>query len=70
VRDPREAIEKLYAHFGWTVTPAYRKRLTAATQRQREFKSAHNYTLEEFGMSKDWIQQELGEVLDFYKLER
>jgi omega-hydroxy-beta-dihydromenaquinone-9 sulfotransferase len=70
VRNPREAIEKLYAHFGWTISDAYRQRLTAATQKQREFKSAHQYTLEEFGLTREWIQQELGDLLDFYKLER
>lgn len=70
VRDPRAALEKLYAHFGWTVSDAFRARLTAATQKQREFKSAHQYTLEEFGLSKEWIQEEIGDVLDFYALER
>jgi hypothetical protein len=70
VRNPREAIEKLYAHFGWTPTETYRMRLTEATQRQREFKSAHGYTLEEFGLSKAWIREHLGEILDHYGLER
>lgn len=70
VRDPRAAIEALYAHFGWPVSEEFRARLNAATQRQREFQSKHNYTLEEFGLSKEWIQAELGEVLDFYRLER
>jgi hypothetical protein len=70
VRHPREAVEKLYAHFGWPMSEGFRARLEAATQRQREFKSKHEYTLEEFGLSKEWIQQELGPVLDFYRLER
>jgi hypothetical protein len=70
VRNPRAAIEQLYAHFGWPVSDAFRARLDAATQRQQEFKSKHDYTLEEFGLSKQWIQDELGEILDFYKLER
>lgn len=70
VRNPRETIEKLYAHFGWDLSETFRQRLEAATQAQRQFKSAHRYSLEEFGLSKQWIQQELGELLDFYKLER
>ncbi len=70
VRNPREAIEKLYAHFGWTPSEAYRARLSEATQQQRHFKSAHEYTLEEFGLSKQWVQDELGEVLDHFALER
>jgi hypothetical protein len=70
VRHPRETIEQLYAHFGWKVSPELHARLEQATDRQREFKSTHEYSLEEFGLSKEWIQAELGEVLDFYKLER
>ena len=30
----------------------------------------HEYTLEEFGLSKAWIQQELGPLLDHYGLPR
>ncbi len=70
VRNPRKTIETLYAHFGWPMAEACRARLEAATQRQREFKSKHEYTLEEFGLSKEWIQQELGEIMDAYGLER
>jgi hypothetical protein len=70
VRDPSVAIEQAYAHFGWPVGDTLRTRLNEATRRQGEFKSRHEYTLEEFGLSKQWIQDELGEVLDYYKLER
>ena len=70
VRNPREAIEQLYAHFGWTLDAAYRAKLEAATERQRDFESKHEYTLEEFGLTAEWIQQELGELLDFYGLPR
>jgi hypothetical protein len=69
-RDPVHAIEKLYAHFGWTPSEAFLKRLTAAVQQEKEFRSKHEYTLEEYGLSKEWIQQELGAVLDFYALPR
>jgi len=70
VRNPREAIEKTYANFGWPMSDALRTRLDEATQRQEKFKSKHEYTLEEYGLSKEWIQRELGELLDHYKLER
>jgi len=69
-QDPKAALEKLYAHFGWAMSEAFRAKLTAATQRQREFKSKHEYTLEEFGLSRDWIQEELGSVLEHYALPR
>ncbi len=70
VRDPGAVVAEVYAHFGWTMSDAMRARLEEATQRQGEFKSKHEYTLEEFGLSKEWIQAELGDVLDHYKLER
>lgn len=70
VRNPQETLEKLYAHFGWEISETFRARLQAATQAQREFKSKHDYTLEEFGMTREGIQADLGEILDFYHLER
>jgi len=70
VRDPAETIGKLYEHFQWPMTDAMCARLEGATERQREFKSKHEYTLAQFGLSREWIQQELGEVLDAYGLDR
>jgi omega-hydroxy-beta-dihydromenaquinone-9 sulfotransferase len=69
-RNPREAIGTLYQHFSWGLSDAFQARLKAATERQRTFKSAHHYTLEEFGLSKAWIQEELGPLLDHYSLAR
>jgi omega-hydroxy-beta-dihydromenaquinone-9 sulfotransferase len=70
VRNPRAAIEQVYAHFGWPMSDALRTRLDEATQRQEKFKSKHEYTLEEYGLSKEWIQRELGDLLHHYELER
>ncbi len=70
VKNPRQAIEQVYARFGWEMSAPMRAKLDEATRRQGEFKSKHEYSLEEFGLSKEWIQAELGEILDFYRLER
>jgi hypothetical protein len=69
-KDPGATIGQVYAHFGFNPSPAYLDRLAQATKRQRDFKSSHNYTLEEFGLDQDWLRRELGEVLDFYGLDR
>lgn len=69
-RDPKATLERLYEYFGWKMSDAFRAKLTAATQQQGEFESRHHYTLEEFGLSKDWIQAELGTLLDHYSLTR
>jgi len=70
VKNPRAVIERAYAHFGWDISESMASRLDGATREQAEFKSKHEYTLDEFGLSKQWIQDELGEVLDAYQLER
>lgn len=69
-RDPKETMERLYAHFGWTMNDSFRAKLAAATQREAKYESKHQYTLEEFGLSKEWIEEELGPLLDHYSLAR
>jgi omega-hydroxy-beta-dihydromenaquinone-9 sulfotransferase len=69
-QDPKAAVEKLYEHFGWTMSDAFLARLAASAEGEREFQSQHHYTLEEFGLSKEWIQEELGPLLDHYSLAR
>lgn len=70
VKDPRAALEAMYAHFGWEVSPNFRARLEEAAQRQRSFRSQHAYTLEEFGLSREYVLAELGDLFDHYRLER
>ncbi len=69
-KHPKATVEKIYDHFGWTMSEAYRERLKAATNGQSQYQSQHHYTLEEFGLSKEWIQAELGPLLDHYSLAR
>lgn len=69
VQDPRRVVEVVYRHFGWSMSAACRTRLDAVSQRQRTFKSKHTYTLEEFGLSEAWVEQELGDVIAAYGLD-
>jgi omega-hydroxy-beta-dihydromenaquinone-9 sulfotransferase len=70
IRDPQGTIEQVYGHFGWPMSDTFREKLSAASQTQNGYKSKHRYTLEEFGLSKEYIQQELGILLDNYSLPR
>jgi omega-hydroxy-beta-dihydromenaquinone-9 sulfotransferase len=69
-RNPQGTIEQVYRHFGWPLSDTFRARLAAASQQQSGYKSKHRYTLEEFGLTKEYIQQELGPLLDNYALPR
>jgi hypothetical protein len=59
-------MTRVYEHFGMTMSDAYRARLEEAAKLARGYESRHGYTLEEFGMSKAWIRERLGDVLDSY----
>ena len=37
-----------------------------ANGQQRRFESNRRYSLEEFGLTRDWIREELGDLLDYY----
>ena len=66
LKDPLGTIERVYAHLGFDLTPATRERLESAVEHTREFNSMHSYSLEEYGLSKRWIQDQLGDVLSAY----
>jgi hypothetical protein len=70
VRDPRRTVEALYRHFGWSMSRAFQTQLDAVAKRQRAFKSHHTYSLEEFGLSEAWLEEELGDVIAAYGLNR
>jgi len=38
-QDPKATVEKLYQHFEWTMSDAFRARLAAAANGEREFQS-------------------------------
>ena len=66
--DPGRTIERLFDHFRWAMSETYRAGLREITNRQRTFQSRHEYSLEGFGLSKQWLQRELGPVLEAYDL--
>jgi omega-hydroxy-beta-dihydromenaquinone-9 sulfotransferase len=70
VADPRGAVGRLYEHFGLPMSDAFLARLDAATRRTGDYKSGHDYSLEEFGLTREEVQAELGEILDHYGFER
>jgi hypothetical protein len=67
--EPKTAIQELYRHFDWTISAAYQQRLEDLNREQKQFKSQHIYTLEEFGLSKEWVDRELGHIIQDLNLE-
>jgi hypothetical protein len=64
VAEPKRVIERVYAELGFAVTPELEQVLVAEQKRARKHESAHEYSLEEFGLSSDEIRTELAELFE------
>lgn len=68
--DPKGTVEKVYARFGLEVGPEYAAYLEAESERAQKFESQHEYDLTEYGLSKDWIYEQLKPAFERYGFER
>jgi hypothetical protein len=68
VADPAAAIRGVYDHFKLSPDRDFLARLDAAGRKSRKFRSSHRYSLEEFGLDREWLRGELGHILDHYGL--
>jgi hypothetical protein len=66
VADPRETVEGIYRELGLEMGDEYRAVLAEETERARQYKSKHTYTLEEYGLTKQMVYEELKEVFEEY----
>jgi len=70
VADPKATVERVYRDFGWEISPAFAERLEDVRRRQRDYKSEHGYSLEQFGLTKERVYQELPELFERFGYER
>ncbi|MCX6947987.1 MAG: sulfotransferase [Verrucomicrobia bacterium] len=66
VRHPDRAARSIYRHFGIPLTPSATRRIQKEAKRALEYKSSHQYTLEEYGLSSAWIKREVGGIMKRY----
>lgn len=71
LRDPAGTVESIYARLGLEMSGAHRAALAEeASRRQESHRSSHTYSLEQIGLTKEWIQEELAEAFEVYGFER
>jgi omega-hydroxy-beta-dihydromenaquinone-9 sulfotransferase len=68
--DPAQRVFEIYERFGLTLTDEVRERLLASAAEQRRWKSEHTYSLAQFGLSKEYVYEQLKDVFDYYDFER
>ena len=67
-RSPAAVIEAIYAHFGWPLENTFRQTLLTLERENKAYRSQHHYTLESFGLSREWIRSELAPLIKAYGL--
>lgn len=66
VRHPDRAARSIYRHFRIPLTPSAERTIQKEAKRALEYKSSHQYTLEEYGLSRAWIKKEVGGIMKRY----
>lgn len=69
-RDPAQAVRRIYRHYALELTPSFERRLAEELGCQREYHSRHQYSLEQFGLTKERIYEPLADIFEHYGFER
>jgi hypothetical protein len=62
--DPDVQLERIYRHFGLEWTDEVRRAIAGELAGARGHRSTHEYSLEQFGLSRGWVRDRLGDVCD------
>jgi hypothetical protein len=64
VTDPEGTVQAIYRRFGFEGSPAYAQELQQATERSRRYRSQHEYSLEEMGLTRVEVVREFEDVFE------
>lgn len=70
VKNPEAEVLKIYEHFGWRPSVKLLEALKKEQLRNGNYHSNHEYTLEQYGFSKQDINRELGDAMDEWGFEK
>lgn len=68
--NPQEEVKKIYSHFNWTPTEKFSELLRREHARSKNYKSAHEYSLEQYGFTKQEIYSELSDVMNEFGFDK
>jgi hypothetical protein len=68
--DPERQVLDIYQRFSLPLSDEVRQEIHLRCDEQKNYKSDHRYSLEQFGLSKDYVYNELKELFDHYGFER
>lgn len=68
--DPVARIGEIYERFDLPMSATFEAGLRREVEQQRNYKSEHQYSLEQFGLTREYVYSELAELFDYYGFER
>ena len=69
VRDPQATVHSVYSHFGLELGDDYAKKLEAEMRREAGYRSSHSYDLSDYGLSREFVRDELQDLFEHYGWE-
>ena len=70
VLQPTQEVLKIYEYFDIEVTDDFKEKLLQAQNKAKSYKSKHSYTLEQYGLNKQYVHDKVGFVYDRYKFDK
>ncbi len=67
--DVRRTVTGVYARFGWTPDDGFLDSLAVSTESGRKFRSRHEYSLADFGLTREGIRARFGELVELLAAE-
>jgi hypothetical protein len=64
LRDPKSKFAGIYQHFGWTLSPAFERRLDDEVATMRQHRSRHQYSLDDTIITRERIVADLRPVFE------
>ena len=70
INDPVREITKIYQRFNLEMTDEALQTLKEVTAEERQYESSHDYMLEDYGLTRDYVYERLQEIFDEFNLPR
>ena len=70
IANPKDTVLKVYQHFGWEASSEYVAMLEKENIIQKDYHSAHEYSLDQFNLSKEYIYERLFDVFHEFGFEK
>jgi omega-hydroxy-beta-dihydromenaquinone-9 sulfotransferase len=70
ILNPQETIRQIYAHFDYEMSPDFERQVAEIVKGSGDFRSRHQYNLENMGFSREQILTEFSDIFDQFGFDR